>query len=164
LFGDVSSKEEGLPKELVNDYLSKGYSRNDRVGKSYLEYQYEDILKGSKKKMKYVTDKSGKITSSEVISEGSRGNDLVLTIDIDMERVMVVVQDPRNGDVLAMAGRDIDENGKITDNHIGNITSQYTVGSSVKGATLLAGYQNDALKVGDSMVDEPLKFSGGLTK
>ncbi|MBF0833665.1 penicillin-binding protein 2, partial [Bacteroides acidifaciens] len=27
LFGDVSSKEEGLPKELVNDYLSKGYSR-----------------------------------------------------------------------------------------------------------------------------------------
>ena len=91
--------------------------------------------------MKYVTDKSGKITSSEVISEGSRGNDLVLTIDIDlqkkveeyvdkhieslrnkgakdMDRVMVVVQDPRNGDVLAMAGRDIDENGN-TDNHIG---------------------------------------------
>lgn len=86
LFGNVSSKEEGLPKELVNDYLAKGYSRNDRVGKSYLEYQYEDILKGSKKKMKYVTDKSGKITSSEVISQGSRGNDLVLTIDIDLQK------------------------------------------------------------------------------
>ncbi|WP_239769668.1 penicillin-binding protein 2 [Mammaliicoccus sp. P-M57] len=187
LFGNVSSKEEGLPKELVDDYLAKGYSRNDRVGKSYLEYQYEDILKGSKKKMKYVTDKSGKITSSEVISEGSRGNDLVLTIDIelqkkveeyvdkhieslrsegakDMDRVMVVVQDPRNGDVLAMAGRDIDENGEITDNHIGNFTSQYTVGSSVKGATLLTGYQNGVLDVGDKMVDEPLKFNGGLTK
>lgn len=187
LFGNVSSKEEGLPKELVNDYLAKGYSRNDRVGKSYLEYQYEDILRGSKKKMKYVTDKSGKITSSEVVAEGSRGNDLVLTIDIDlqkkveeyidkhveilrskgakdMDRVMVVVQDPRNGDVLAMAGRDVDENGDITDNHIGNFTSQYTVGSSIKGATLLTGYQNGVLDIGQTMVDEPLKFNGGLTK
>ena len=50
LFGNVSSKEEGLPKELVNDYLAKGYSRNDRVGKSYLEYQYEDILKALRRK------------------------------------------------------------------------------------------------------------------
>lgn len=38
------------------------------------------------------------------------------------------------------------------------------MGSSVKGATLLTGYQNGVLNVGDTMVDEPLKFSGGLTK
>ncbi|PCY57230.1 penicillin-binding protein, partial [Listeria monocytogenes] len=40
----------------------------------------------------------------------------------------------------------------------------YTVGSSVKGGTLLAGYQNKAINVGETMVDEPLKFQGGLTK
>lgn len=50
IFGDVSTTEEGIPKELTEKYLSKGYSRNDRVGKSYLEYQYDDILKGKRKK------------------------------------------------------------------------------------------------------------------
>lgn len=50
IFGDVSTSTEGIPKELTEQYLSKGYSRNDRVGKSYLEYQYEDVLKGTKNK------------------------------------------------------------------------------------------------------------------
>ncbi len=36
IFGDVSTTEEGIPKELTEQYLAKGYSRNDRVGKSYL--------------------------------------------------------------------------------------------------------------------------------
>lgn len=187
IFGDVSTSTEGLPKELTEQYLSKGYSRNDRVGKSYLEYQYEDVLRGKKKQMKYTTDKSGKVINSEVVNPGSRGHDLQLTIDIDlqkkveslldkqiaklrsqgakdMDNAMIVVQDPKNGDILAMAGKQISKNGKLTDYDIGNFTAQFAVGSSVKGGTLLAGYQNKAIKVGEQMVDEPLKFQGGLTK
>lgn len=187
LFGDVSTTEEGIPKELTDYYLSKGYSRNDRVGKSYLEYQYESILRGKKKEMKYTTDKSGAITNTEVINPGSRGDDLVLSIDVDLQKevedalekqinklrsegaknmdtAMIVVQDPKNGDVLAMAGKKIKPNGEMTDYDIGNFTSQYTVGSSVKGGTLLAGYQNGAIHVGEEMIDEPLHFQGGLTK
>lgn len=187
IFGDVSTSIEGLPKELTEQYLSKGYSRNDRVGKSYLEYQYEDVLRGKKKQMKYTTDKSGKVINSEVVNPGSRGHDLQLTIDIDlqkkveslldkqiaklrsqgakdMDNAMIVVQDPKNGDILAMAGKQISKNGKLTDYDIGNFTAQFAVGSSVKGGTLLAGYQNKAIKVGEQMVDEPLKFQGGLSK
>lgn len=187
LFGKVSSKEEGLPKDLAEYYLAKGYSRNDRVGQSYLEYQYENVLRGKKKKVRYVTDKSGKIIDTEVLDTGSRGNDLVLTIDIDlqkkveafvdkhiailradgaknMDKVLVVVQDPNNGDILALAGRQIDEDGNISDYHYGTFTSQYAVGSSVKGATLLTGYSNHAISVGEEMVDEPLVFDGNLTK
>lgn len=187
IFGDVSTSTEGLPKELTEQYLSNGYSRNDRVGKSYLEYQYEDVLRGKKKQMKYTTDKSGKVINSEVVNPGSRGHDLQLTIDIDlqkkveslldkqiaklrsqgakdMDNAMIVVQDPKNGDILAMAGKQISKNGKLTDYDIGNFTAQFAVGSSVKGGTLLAGYQNKAIKVGEQMVDEPLKFQGGLTK
>ncbi|KOR13558.1 penicillin-binding protein [Staphylococcus carnosus] len=187
LYGDVSTTQEGIPKELTDYYLSKGYSRNDRVGKSYLEYQYESILRGKKKEMKYTTDKSGAITNTEVINPGSRGDDLVLSIDIDLQKkvedllekqinklrgegaknmdtAMIVVQDPKNGDILAMAGKKIKPNGEMTDYDIGNFTSQYTVGSSVKGGTLLAGYQNGAIHVGEEMVDEPLHFQGGLTK
>ncbi len=82
----MSTSTEGIPKELTEQYLSKGYSRNDRVGKSYLEYQYEDVLKGTKKQMKYTTDKSGRVISSEVLNPGSRGHDLQLTIDIDLQK------------------------------------------------------------------------------
>ncbi|MDW4425606.1 penicillin-binding protein 2 [Staphylococcus saprophyticus] len=187
IFGDVSTTKEGIPKELTEQYLAKGYSRNDRVGKSYLEYQYDDILKGKKKEMKYTTDKSGEVIDSKVINPGSRGDDLVLSIDIDlqkkteeylekqisklrsegakdMDNALIVVQNPNNGDILAMAGKQIDKNGDLTDYDIGTFTSQYAVGSSVKGGTLLAGYQNNAIKVGEEMIDEPLKFAGGLTK
>lgn len=187
IFGDVSTTEEGIPKELTQQYLAKGYSRNDRVGKSYLEYQYDDILKGKKKEMKYTTDKSGEVIDSKVINPGSRGDDLVLSIDVDlqkkteeylekqisklrsegakdMDNALIVVQNPNNGDILAMAGKQIDKNGDLTDYDIGTFTSQYAVGSSVKGGTLLAGYQNNAIKVGEEMIDEPLKFAGSLTK
>ena len=187
IFGNVSTTAEGIPKELTEQYLSKGYSRNDRVGKSYLEYQYENVLKGKKKEMKYMTDKSGEVISSEVINPGSRGSDLVLTIDIDlqkkvesllekhiaklrgegarnMDKAMIVVQDPNNGDILALAGKQIEKNGELTDFDYGTFTTQYAVGSSVKGATLLAGYQNNAIKVGEQMVDAPMQFQGGLTK
>lgn len=187
IFGDVSTTEEGIPKELTEQYLAKGYSRNDRVGKSYLEYQYDDILKGKKKEMKYTTDKSGEVIDSKIINPGSRGDDLVLSIDVDlqkkteeylekqisklrsegakdMDNALIVVQNPNNGDILAMAGKQIDKNGDLTDYDIGTFTSQYAVGSSVKGGTLLAGYQNNAIKVGEEMIDEPLKFAGGLTK
>ncbi|MGW9856087.1 penicillin-binding protein 3 [Staphylococcus hominis] len=187
IFGSISTPSEGIPKELTEQYLAKGYSRNDRVGKAYLEYQYEDILRGKKKQLKYTTDKSGKVISSKVINPGSRGNDLQLTIDIDLQKKveslleneiktlrsqgatnmdngLVVVQNPKNGDILAMAGRQIDKNGKMIDYDLGNFTGQFAVGSSVKGGTLLTGYQNHTIKVGEEMIDEPLHFRGGLTK
>ncbi|MGV3031247.1 penicillin-binding transpeptidase domain-containing protein, partial [Staphylococcus chromogenes] len=187
VLGQVSTSEEGLPKELTDDYLSKGYSRNDRVGKSYLEQQYESVLRGEKKEIQYTTDKSGEIIDSKVINEGSRGDDLVLTIDIelqqkaesylekqiaklrsegakDMDSAMMVVQDPKSGDILAMVGKKINKNGNLTDFDIGNFTTQYAVGSSVKGGTLLAGYQNKAIQVGQEMIDEPLHFQDGGTK
>ena len=58
VLGDVSSSEEGLPKEQLDDYLARDYSRNDRVGKSYIEMQYEDVLQGQKAKVKNITDKT----------------------------------------------------------------------------------------------------------
>src|SRR5699024_1145074 len=110
-------------------------------------YQYDEILKGKKKEMKYTTDKSGEVIDSQVVSKGSRGDDLVLTIDIelqekteeylekqikklrdegakDMDNAMMVVQNPNNGDILAMAGKQIDKNGDLTDYDIGTFTSQ----------------------------------------
>ena len=49
VLGKITTSKEGLPRELANYYEAIGYSRNDRVGKSYLEYQYEEILRGKRK-------------------------------------------------------------------------------------------------------------------
>src|SRR5699024_11649947 len=85
LLGEVSTNEEGLPRELVDYYQALGYSRNDRVGKSYLEFQYENALRGEKPQVKYTTDKSGRVTGEETIKEGKAGDDIYLTIDIELQ-------------------------------------------------------------------------------
>jgi penicillin-binding protein 3 len=204
MFGEVSSPDEGLPRELVDYYLSRGYTRNDRVGQTYLEFQYEDELRGKKEQVKYTTDKSGSIINQEVVRPGEPGDDLYLTIDIELQEeleelaeyhltslrslaediqarnnvsgdfdydiipefldsVVLVVQDPNNGDILAMVGKQINDEGDIVDFHYAGLTSTYVAGSSVKGATVATGYQNDVLTPGQYQVDEPLNFSGGTS-
>lgn len=86
VLGSVSSSDEGLPSNLLDHYLSLGYSRNDRVGKSYLEYQYESLLQGQKAKVENITDSNGNVTGTKTVSEGKAGKDLVLTIDIDLQK------------------------------------------------------------------------------
>ncbi|MDK6514489.1 penicillin-binding protein, partial [Klebsiella oxytoca] len=44
IIGSVSSEKAGLPNTNLQYYLSQGYSRNDRVGTSYLEEKYEPLL------------------------------------------------------------------------------------------------------------------------
>lgn len=185
VLGNVTSSDEGLPKDKLEEYLARDYSRNDRVGKSYIEMQYEDVLHGQKGKVKNVTDKSGKILSTELISEGQRGKDLVLTIDMDLQleiekileeelwnakknpksglldRAFVVLMDPHTGEILTMAGKQIaknDETGKqeMRDFALGNITTSYNVGSAVKGATILTGYNTGAISPGTVLFDSPL--------
>lgn len=193
ILGDVSSSQSGLPKELLDKYLARDYSRNDRVGTSYLEKKYEDVLHGQKAKIKNVTDKSGNILSTEVVSDGKRGKDLVLTVNMDLQRetekiieeemwsakqkpntglldrAFVVVMDPHTGEILTMAGKQIGKNKKtgkteMQDYALGTFTSSYNVGSAVKGATVLTGYKTGAITPGTILVDEPVKIKGTQVK
>ena len=188
ILGNVSSSEEGLPKEKLEKYMAQDYSRNDRVGKSYLELQYEDVLHGQKAKVTNKTDKAGNVLSQEVVSEGQRGKDLVLTIDTElqkrveeiiedemwkakrgysttalMDRAFVVLMDPHSGEILSLAGKQLirdKETGKLEmrDYAQGTFTTSYNVGSAVKGATVLTGYKTGAIQPGSSFVDEPLRI------
>ncbi len=180
ILGKVSSETQGIPLELKDEYLKNGYSLNDRVGISYLEYQYENILKGTKAKYKILND-----NSYELVSEGKRGNDIVLTIDINLQkqleeiladevlktksepntdfydRSMAVIQNPQNGEILAMAGKQVmNKNGKLQvyDYTPGITTSPVTVGSVVKGASILVGYNTGNLKIGEVIHDECIKI------
>ncbi|HJV17477.1 MAG TPA: penicillin-binding protein 2, partial [Bacillales bacterium] len=187
VLGNVTSSDEGLPKDQADQLLAQDYSRNDRVGKSYIEMEYENVLHGDKAKVKNVTDKAGKVLSTEVISDGQRGKDLVLTIDMDLQlqvekiieeelwkakqnsnsalldRAFVVLMNPYTGEILSMAGKQIGKNedtGKpeMSDFALGNITTSYNVGSAVKGATILTGYETGAIQPGSYQLDQPLKI------
>lgn len=189
VLGKVSDSDEGLPKERLDYYLARDYSRNDRVGKSYLELQYEDVLHGQKAKVKNITDKAGNVLDTEVITEGERGKDLVLTIDMDLQlavekiieeelqkakqqsgtrlldRAFVVLMDPHTGDVLTMAGKQIGRDEKtgrstVEDFALGNITTSYNVGSAVKGATVLTGFNTGAITPYTTFLDTPVVIKG----
>lgn len=183
VFGGVTTPDQGLLSDRKDFYLTRGYANNDRVGKSYIEYQYEDYLNSQKEKVQYVEDNKGNVVSQKTIDKGSRGYDLQLSFDMELQaevensieeellksrargnymidRAFVVMMDPNNGDVLSMAGKKIDlETNKIEDYAIGAFTTQYEMGSAVKGATVLAGYQ-DGIPHYKYFVDTPLYFAG----
>ncbi|PLR85938.1 penicillin-binding protein [Bacillus canaveralius] len=185
VLGKVSDADKGLPEEQLDYYLSRDYNRNDRVGISYIEQQYEDVLHGQKAKVKNITDKAGNVLKTEIISEGQRGKDLVLSTDMDLQlavekaieeelwaakgqagttlldRAYVVMMDPNTGEILSMAGKRIVKNeetgqDEMQDDALGNITTTYNVGSAVKGATILTGYQNEAIAPGTRHHDAPM--------
>lgn len=180
IFGTLSNNS--IPDNLVEDYLKKGYNLNDRVGVSYLELQYDKYLKG-KKNIYKINDKGDKV----LYKLGSRGNDIKLTIDIELQRDVekileeeiiktkkepntdyynrsfVIITNPKTGEILAMAGKQIKENNKsykIYDYTPGIMTSPITVGSVVKGASHIVGYNNNALKIGEIRTDRCVKLSG----
>ena len=73
--------------------------------------------------------------------------------------------DPKTGEILTMAGKQYarnSETGKysIEDFALGNITTSYTMGSSVKGATVLTGYQEGAIQPGTVFYDTALRIKG----
>lgn len=179
ILGNVSTSTQGIPEELKTEYLNKGYSLNDRVGLSYLEYQYEDELSG--KKDKYEVKNGKKI----LIEKGTKGNDIVLSIDInlqmELEKIIeeelikakeeantnyydhssVIITNPNTGEVLAMASKRIvktSDGYKIIDYTTSLLTSSNTPGSIVKGASMLTGYKTGALKIGDVLYDKCIKF------
>lgn len=190
VLGRVTSTDEGLPKENLDYYLVRDYNRNDRVGKSYIEQQYEDMLHGTKAETKMVTDKEGNILDQVLVSKGERGKDLILTIDMELQnqveqiiteellrakpsspyldRAFVVMMNPKNGEVLSMGGKMLVPNASgqldVQDYALGAMTSSYPMGSAVKGATVLTGYQTGAIQPGSTQLDEPLVIKDTQTK
>ncbi len=186
ILGTVSTSSTGIPYELKDYYLSKGYNLNDRVGLSYLEYQYEDYLRGEKN----IYELSNNNTLF-LLSEGVRGNDLVLTIDIELQKAVeeileqqllitknepnteyynrsfVIITDPNNGDILAMSGKQIvmaSDGAKIYDYTPGILTSPVAVGSAIKGASHIVGYNTGALSIGEVRDDSCIKIAATKEK
>ena len=185
IVGSVSSEKSGLPAEEVDTYLKKGYSLNDRVGTSYLEKQYEEVLQGKRTVKEIHLDKHGDMESVENIEEGSKGKNIKLTIDLSFqdsvdsllksyfnselanggakysEGVYAVALNPKTGAVLAMSGMKHNvETGELTPDSLGTVTNVFVPGSVVKAATISSGWENGVLSGNQTLTDQPIVFQG----
>ncbi len=173
VFGTIGK----IPEEKKEEYLKKGYNLNDIVGLSYLELQYEDYLKGEKDLYKVKND-----NTLELIKEGHKGNDLILSIDIkvqlELERLLQenillakkrantnyfeeaysIVGNPNNGEIIAMSGRKLINNSEFKNVNTKLINTSYTVGSVVKMATLSTGYKEGVIDIGSTVNDSCIKL------
>ena len=117
-----------LLKESKRDYKYKnvlshviGYTGIDNQGLSGLELKYDKELTGKNGSIKYFSDGKGKrLSMPEIYSEPENGNDIKLTIDLDIqlslenelsnaytkyeaEGAIGLVMNPKTGEILAMS-------------------------------------------------------------
>lgn len=179
---DILGHTGNITKENKEYYLAKGYSLNDTVGLSYLEKQYDDYLRGEK--AKYLVNEDNSLT---LISNSKPGNDIYLSIDIELQLQIneilkknlnkasnlkntkyynssyVLVSNPNTGEIIASTGlmKVKDDFHDITTNIL---TSSFTMGSVIKGASHTVGYQNNLIDIGTKINDSCIKLYQVPTK
>lgn len=188
IIGTVSSEKAGLPAEELSSYLANGYARNDRVGTSYLEKQYESALRGSKSQTLVEINNENQITNQVQKFAGQQGQNMNLTIDsafqTAVEKIVkqnyasalsgnslsdgayAVVMNPKTGAILAMAGVAHDpDSGKVTDDALGVINRAFVMGSAVKPAMVLGALQSGVItRQNNSLPDDPIYLVGTPVK
>ncbi|MEY8750539.1 peptidoglycan D,D-transpeptidase FtsI family protein [Alkalicoccobacillus gibsonii] len=188
-FRSILGNTRTIPAEKIDSYLAKGYDRSDLVGNSYLEAQYEDVLRGQKAEINRSSTRNGSQTESTIDEKpGSRGNDLVLTIDMEMQQKLeatleravkrnlgaylenrsayAIMMDPKTGEIISMAGytdKPSDPDGvKVNDS--GVLNDQFEMGSSVKAASVLTGFHTGVMSPNTTIYDTKLFLPGGGEK
>ncbi|CAJ1199882.1 Penicillin-binding protein 2B [Companilactobacillus paralimentarius] len=190
IIGGVSTEQQGIPDDEINSMLASGYSRNDRVGTSYLEKNYESILSGTKSQRQVQIGSNNQIKKSTVLYKGQKGGNLNLTIDSKFQKKVqddlntqysaakaagitqysdgayAVVLNPKTGAVLAMAGIHNDpKTGETSEDALGVINRTFVMGSAVKGATVLGALMDGVITPeNNTQADDPIYLPGTPVK
>lgn len=171
---------QDIPYEKLSYMRAKGYSTNDKMGVSGLEYSYEEYLAGIKSEIKL-----DPTTGEDVqIVKGEKGHNLILTIDLKFQKqvediikaewnkikgqarreymhgIDYVVTDPQTGEVLAIVGLREGKDGKLYNDPASVLLEAHPVGSVVKGATVYAGLEEGVVQPGEVIQDRPLIIQG----
>ena len=101
-----------VSEEDLNQSRYAAYAPGDVVGKAGVEETYDQLLRGLDGSRDVMVDSHGREVGYLGIQHAIPGQDLKLTIDIDLQRTAelalgnangaVVAMDPRNGEILAM--------------------------------------------------------------
>ncbi|CCI86127.1 peptidoglycan D,D-transpeptidase FtsI family protein [Lactobacillus gigeriorum] len=190
IIGSVSTEKSGLPSDDLEYYLVQGYSRNDRVGTSYLEKEYEALLKGSKSTSEVITKSNGDIQQTKTVYKGQAGASLMLTIDAKYQKKVqstlksvfnsalssgaasysngayAIAMNPQTGALLAVAGVSHNpKTNKTVDNALGVINQSFVMGSAVKGATVAGGLMNHVISLtNNTLPDTAIYLPGSAVK
>jgi penicillin-binding protein 2 len=123
--GDLTSHIMGyvgrIPGESAEEYIDRGYDPNsDRVGLTGVELTFEDELRGHKGRKHIEVDWTGRETRTVGDPEPAEpGHNLVLTIDLELQRAMegalyqgmdavgakagvAIAMNPQTGEILGM--------------------------------------------------------------
>ncbi len=119
-----------LTKQDYEQKKDQGYFLTDQIGKSGLEYSYEKILKGQNGQRQIEVDALGREEQVIAQKEAVAGQDLILTIDADLQqaagqilnntlqalgkkRGVVIIMDPNNGEIWTLVSAPSFDNNKF---------------------------------------------------
>ncbi len=188
-----------------------GYKVGDTIGKSGVEAAYESDLRGQPQIEKLEVDSKGRVLRTLGVQPAVQGHDVQLTLDLELQRLAeeslrqglersrraydrntakffltaagsVVVLDPRDGSVVAMASSPTYDPREFVDGisesrfrelqdpagyfPLNNRVLQglYAPGSTFKLITALAALQKGVMSPQDTLVDNGFITVGGETK
>ena len=119
-YKNVASHVIGYTQPITDsefNFLSeKGYKINDLIGRTGIEFAYEDHIRGEWGGEMIEVNSAGIFTKSLGIKPSKQGKDVELTIDLNLQLVAeevlkdkkggaIIVMDPRNGAIRAMASK-----------------------------------------------------------
>ena len=182
-FGIHGSHMFGYTNEISPAMLNKNkeiYSLGDYVGNNGIEKTYEKLLRGTKGKEYFVMDSKqmiiGRYEDGQYDVQPGKGNDLILTIDSEAQRMAeklfegkkgaLVAIEPETGDILAFVSApsyDLSKFGSLTSGEVWNELKQDTLqplfnratmsrnppGSTYKMVTALAALENGIITTSD---------------
>jgi len=104
-----------IDKEELQQFGNPKFQGGDIIGKAGLEKYYDDILRGEKGGKEVEVDASGQEIATLLYQKPVPGEDLVLTIDRDLQlygenllfnkKGSIIVSDPNSGEILALVNR-----------------------------------------------------------
>ncbi len=116
-FGALAAHVIGYLQEVNTEELTgeayRGKMLGDLVGRAGVEREYEPRLTGVNGRLTEIVDSQGRSRGEASRVEPAAGGDIALTLDFDIQKKAsellegregaIIVMDPRNGDVLALA-------------------------------------------------------------
>lgn len=174
-YGEVTSHLTGYMQQVTAEDLEKhqgeGYTETSMIGRSGIEAAYEKQLKGTNGATISIVDENGNTKSTVASQEKQDGQDITLTIDIDLQRDLYnafdedqsasVAMNPTNGEVLALVstpsfdsndfiyGFSTEEWDDLNNDEDQPLTNRFRAtwvpGSTMKSITAAIGLETDSL-------------------
>lgn len=101
-----------IPREQLEQEAYKDYKQGDIIGRAGFERQYNDLLMGKEGSRRVIVDRLGRIKGELETVPAKPGQDIVTTIDLDLQqtaedllagrRGVIIALDPRDGGILAI--------------------------------------------------------------